>query len=174
MSYAIPKDLPLVSATWEDWPLPERIRATLYRIDAPVWAKLSAVAIAMIEQPGKVPCGNCCGIMAQGNGEFPWGWKADTWKIRPIGYVLLNEGQGIKGAPFLAFARVDDSLSFLIDRCYGRKIRTGDEYASEWVGMDATNIRFEPTVKAYEAVYDRVIDGLWKMLSNYGEKGTYD
>ena len=90
MSYKIPIDLPKVPATWQDCPIEARLRAAMLREDAPVWARLSAVAITMNEQPGKIPVGNCCGLMCQGETR-PWGWKAEHWtRVEPMGYALLN------------------------------------------------------------------------------------
>lgn len=167
MAYKIPSDIPLVPATWQDWPVEARLRAAMLREDAPVWARLSAVAISMNEQPGKIPVGNCCGLMAQGDGTMPWGWKVEHWaKAKPIGYALLNEGQGIKGAPFLAFAKPEDSLSFLIDRCVSRQIDSGERYAVKWVGTIYVNDRvYINAVAGFNHAHDKVVAALWQMAA---------
>lgn len=163
MSYAVPNDLPLVDIEWWDWTLAERIKAAIHRIDVPGWARLSAVAITMVEQPRQIPVGNCAGIMPFRR-AFPWGWSAKTWKIRPVGYAMIREGMTGKKAPFLAFEKPGDSLSFLIDRCCGRKIRTGDEYAAKWVGLKPTDAAFAGVVKNYTAVYDKVATEMQEMV----------
>ncbi len=165
MAYCIPTDLPKLAPSWQPWPIEARIRAAMARADVQVWASLAAVTISMVEQPGDVPVGNCCGIMSQGD-EEPWGWHSG-WKVKPIGYALLNEWQGIKGAPFLAFAKVEDSLNFVIDRCQKRGINSGRIYAAAWVGLTREDnpSHFDGVAAAYEVRHDAVIAALWRMAA---------
>ena len=164
MSYAIPTDIPQVVVTWLEWPLAERLRAAFLRDDAPVWSRLAAVAISLNEQPGKIPNGNCCGIMSQGR-TMPWGWREKHWqRVKPVGYALIREGQGGLLAPFLAFAQPADSLSFLIDRVWTRRIWTGEDYAAEWVSINVpASDGFKSAAAAYERAYDKAVAALWAM-----------
>jgi hypothetical protein len=157
MAYKIPADLPQVVVAWQDWPLVERVRAALHRIDVPVWAKLAAVAITANEQPGKVPVGNTCGLMCQGL-TCPWGWREKHWlAVRPVGYALIREGQTGLSAPFLAFAKPEDSLAFLTDRVVARGICDGASYAAQWVGVDAGTKTFTDAVAGYARAHDKVL-----------------
>ena len=167
MSYRIPTDLPLVQAAVQDWPVEDRIRAAMaIREPAPIRAKLAAVAITLNEQPGKVYAGNCCGIMCQGV-AFPWGWQGIEWQPRPIGYALLREGATGEGAPFLAFAKVEDSLGFLIDRVTSRSLYQADSYALSWVGARPGTKTYSEAVKGYTYAYDKAVAALWQMAAKY-------
>lgn len=154
MAYKEPKDLPKVPVKWTDWSLKDRILAAK-NYDAPERAKRVAVAISLIEQPTKIPCNNCAGIMAQGETK-PWGWRCG-WKTLPVGYAMIKEGQTGKVAPFLAFAKPQDSLSFLIDRVVERKIETGEEYARRWVG-ETDNAKIKATAKLFDWAYRTILN----------------
>lgn len=167
MAYRIPTDLPLVKATVQDWPAEERIRAAMaIRETTPIRAKLAAVAITLNEQPGKVYAGNCCGIMCQGV-AFPWGWRGIEWNPRPIGCALLREGATGESAPFLAFARVEHSLGFLIDRVTSRSLYQADSYALSWVGARPGTKSYVEAVKGYVAAYDKAVAALWATAAKY-------
>ena len=164
MAYRIPTDLPLIAATAQDWPAVARIRAAMaIRPNTSVRAKLAAVAITLNEQPGRVWAGNCCGIMCQGV-TFPWGWRDIEWHPRPVGYVLLREGATGERAPFLAFAKVEDSLAFLIDRVTARSMYGPDNYALSWVGARPGTKTYAGAVSGFTAAYDKAVAALWQMV----------
>ena len=164
MAYRIPTDLPLVKATSQDWPDVARIiAAQRARPAASVTAKLASVTITLNEQPGKVYAGNCCGIMCQGVLN-PWGWKGVEWSPRPIGYALIHEGATGKDAPFLAFAKVEDSLGFLIDRVIARSMYGPDSYALSWVGANLSTKTYADAVRGFELNYDKAVSALWQMV----------
>ena len=167
MAYRIPTDLPLVAATVQDWPAEARLRAAMAaRPQAPIRAKIAAVAITLNEQPGKVYAGNCCGIMCQGL-TYPWGWRDIEWNPRPVGYALLREGATGDKAPFLAFARVEDSLGFLIDRVTSRSLYQADNYALSWVGARLGTKTYSEAVNGYTYAYDKAVVALWQMAAKY-------
>ena len=133
------------------------------RPEAPIRAKLAAVAITLNEQPGKVYAKNCCGIMCQGL-TLPWGWRGIEWNPRPVGYALLREGATGDKAPFLAFARVEDSLGFLVDRVTARSMYGPDNYALSWVGARPGTKTYAGAVSGFTAAYDKVVAALWQMV----------
>lgn len=174
MSYRQPTDLPQVPATWQDWPLKNRVLAACKRTDMPVWARLAAVAITLVEQPGKIPVGNCCGIMSQGY-KKPWGWRVAQWqRVEPVGYAMLKEGQGGLVAPFLAFAKVEDSLNFLIDRCVSKGVYDGATYAEKWVGLTPGATAFASSALAFDNRFDRVLDELVVRYAREDERTKAD
>lgn len=165
MAYRIPTDLPLIAATVMDWPAEARIRAVMAtRPQALFRAKIAAVAITLNEQPGKVYAGNCCGIMCQGL-TFPWGWRGIEWNSRPVGYALLREGATGVRAPFLAFACVEDSLGFLIDRVTARSMYQADDYALSWVGARPGTQTYSEAMRGFDAAYDRAVAALWQIAA---------
>ena len=169
MAYKIPTDLPQVPVTSIDrWPVEDRIKAAMTLEPAPVWAKLAAVAVSLNEQPGRIYVGNCCGIMCQALTE-PWGFRHKHFEgCRPIGYALLREGQTHVMAPFLAFAHVEDSLTFLLRRCQSATmpVYNGRTYAVNWVGInDVTSAGAKSAVAAYERTYDKAVGALWDLAT---------
>lgn len=162
MPYKEPTDIPRLPLVWEAWPLAERITAAGEYLKAnPVilpWAGLAAVAVTMLEQPGKIVCNNVAGIMSQGETE-PWGWRASVWQHhRPVGYCLAKEGLDPDGGgkPFLAFASTVDSLGFLIDRCWARGIYDGPSYAGSWFGAEPHSPAWDRAARDFHEVHARV------------------
>lgn len=166
MAYREPTDRPQVPPAWSPWPLADRLRAAFVYDAAPAWARHAAVAITMVEQPGKIPNGNCCGLMSQGPRK-PWGWRLAQWtdNTMPTGYALIREGLTGLAAPFLAFDNPAKSLAFLIDRCVARGIFDGDTYARLWVGVKATDKQYADSVAAYTRQHDRVHAELWALAA---------
>jgi hypothetical protein len=162
MAYRIPIDLPLVDTQWQDWPISARLlTAAAIRPAASIRTKLAAVAITLNEQPGKTPVNNCCGLMCQDD-KYPWGWSGAGWGIdHPVGYALIREGATGKEAPFLAFAKVEDSLGFLIDRVTAREMFTADVYATRWVGVTPGSKAHREAVDGFNVAYTRVAMQPW-------------
>lgn len=162
MPYKEPVDLKKVPVQWTDWSLDQRIEAAknydaLEEKPAPEKAKRVAVAISMVEQPNKIPCNNCAGIMSLGE-THPWGWSCG-WRRPPCGYAMIKEGQTGNLAPFLAFDKPQDSLYFVIDRVVARNIETGVDYVGRWVGIkDVNNPKAREIIAEFEQVYAKVID----------------
>lgn len=154
--YQIPTDLPLLPITWATWSLADRmtVARTIHVPKATTLHRQSAVAISMHEQPGKIPVGNCCGLMCQGR-NHPWGWSCG-WTIRPIGYALIREGLTGKAAPFLAFVNPADSLLFLLERVVSRNLTSGQKYAAHWFGGVAGTPSFSKAVSGFETWLRRV------------------
>lgn len=158
MAYKTPVDIPQLPAAWTDWPLADRVTAAA-KLPVPYWARLAAVAITLNEQPGKIPNGNCCGLMSFGT-KMPWGWREKQWaNVKPTGYALLKEGQTGLLAPFLAFASPADSLRFLAERCEARGIYDGKTYARLWVGQNPV---VPETAAAFDRCVDKVLAELWR------------
>lgn len=135
MSYVIPQDLKKLPPVWQNWGLKDRIKMMRELPDYPIDIKFFATIITLVEQPNKVPNGNCCGVMCQGS-KKPWGWNPVYWeRVEPTGCVLLKEGMTGKLAPFLAFAKIEDSFRFLCEVVLRRQINSPREYCIQWVGM---------------------------------------
>jgi len=134
--YKIPKDLPELAVKWQDWTLSQRVELMKKLMDVEPENRFFATIITMVEQPGKIPNGNCCGLMCQGE-KYPWGWNSFYWTIRkPIGFVLVKEGMSGKKAPFLAFADVGDSYRILCEVIKRRAIYDAGRYCTAWVGLN--------------------------------------
>lgn len=164
MAYVEPKDLIQLKPRWQPWPLSERVEAALQVTGFPTNVRQSALAITLVEQPGKIPNGNCCGIMSQGAYK-PWGWTKQV--MAPVGYVMLKEGQTGKMSPFLAFSSPAESLWVLIERVCPRRILSGNAYASYkhtiagnqylgWVGLDPRDPKFGRSAKAFDVALAKV------------------
>jgi hypothetical protein len=115
------------------------------------------VAITLNEQPGKIPVNNPCGLMCWGE-EDPWGWK--FWPDSPpVGYALIQEGEGGMMGVFLAFADVKDALARLLARIQARDIATPEDYAQYWVAEpkqhDAAVSGFTATLAKVEAAWPK-------------------
>ena len=162
--YRTPKDLPQVAIRRENWSLADRIEVAAQNdsrlVQFSPLARFCAVAISMVEQPGEIYNGNCCGIMCQGE-SFPWGWHKDTWeKVKPVGYVLLKEGLTGKTAPFLAFETVLDSFYILCQKVERREIYSGEAYCTRWVGLSTPDKR---TIQAFENACNKILEKAgWK------------
>jgi len=140
MPYKIPKDLPQVPARWQEWTLDERIEAMRAVEGIPYDSRIAACIISLVEQPLRVPNGNCCGVMGQGE-KYPWGWNQLYWQnVKPEGYVLLKERQTGRFAPFLSFRSVMDSFLFLCQVVQRREILSPQDYCKRWVGLKDADV----------------------------------
>ena len=153
----IPRDLS--SVEWVDWPLPERItaaRALGETAGFSTQTQQCAVAVTMIEQPGKIPCGNAIGMMPFGKKE-PWGWRAKTWaNVKPVGYALIREGAGGKMGVFFAFHRKELSLELMMEIVKRRRMYTGAVYAERWVATEdiaGPAATFDATLRMVKAAW---------------------
>jgi len=159
MAYVIPTDLELKDVTWKNWPLAKRIEVTRWldrwsMIPVKSYATV-AVAITQYEQPGKVPCGNPCGLMCFGK-AYPWGWSKRTWEfVRPSGYFLCHEGQTGNQGVFFAFPSFFAGFIVLYGAVLRRKIKTGRDYATKWVGLNKESA-IVSTAKEFEKMLAKV------------------
>src|SRR5574343_490957 len=121
-----------------------------------------AVAISMIEQPGKVANENAVGLMPWKR-EFPWGWRIANWNdVRPDHYWTCGEGQSDKIGVFFGFPRLADSLKFCANIARDREIVDGESYCRLWVGQKKPN---KGTVKSFNEVLEK-INRLWAYLDS--------
>jgi len=131
----IPRDLN--SVEWEEWPLPERITAARElgeKVGFTEQTQQCAVAVTLIEQPGKIPCGNAIGMMPWG-ARKPWGWRAKTWtNVQPTGYAMIREGAGGRLGAFFKFGSKAESLHLVMELVKRRRMFTGAAYAEKWGG----------------------------------------
>jgi|GEM_PF-3663853 len=180
MSYKAPTDLPQkVKDIWTPFPLDARIRCAIEDVRAyPLWAKQAAVAITLIEQPGKVPVNNPAGIMAFAPTDG-WGWSKAAWvraAVRPTCWANLTEGLSGKLAPFLGFASVKDSMQFICQQCYedGGDHYDGEAYALHWFGIAPGHAMWESSVALFDRTLAQVAGGAWplKRTDGYRDAGA--
>lgn len=108
-----------------------------------------AGVISLVEQPKIVWNGNAVGVMPF-RPEFPYGWKPDFWEnVKPVGWVNLQEGMTRRVVPFLAFSQPVHSLLFCARVCQSRAIRTGEDYARNWVGLTANTSSFRKSASSF-------------------------
>jgi len=173
MPYRVPQDLPKVPASWQAFPLDERIRCVLRNVRAyPLWSRQAAVAITLIEQPRTVPVNNPAGVMCQGLAFEPvtgstsggWGWGRGAWDragVKPSGYALLREGLTGEHPPFLAFAAMDDSMRFVVQQCFedGGGKYDGDDYCQFWFGIASSNAMYKSSRALFNTKLAAVVSG---------------
>jgi len=151
----IPRDLS--SVKWEKWLLAERITTAKEIGEVAgfgVNVQQCAVAVTMLEQPGKIPNGNAIGMMPFGKTE-PWGWKAKTWTtVKPTGYALIREGAGGKMGVFFKFGCRRESLHLMMELVKRRRMFSGAVYAQKWGGGLAAKTMtaaFDATLRVVQA-----------------------